>query len=121
MAAHIAVAVGFLLRAGRWSMLRTYQQRLGEVRRRAGLSRGERTVAEVERRAVDQIEARFRSLVQNISDLIIVVGTDGTMRYHSPSVERILRYTSEELAGTKACAWCIQMMFHGCRVYVPRS
>jgi diguanylate cyclase (GGDEF)-like protein/PAS domain S-box-containing protein len=46
-------------------------------------------------------EARFRSLVQNSSDLIAVVGLDTTIQFQSPSVERVLGYRPEELAGTK--------------------
>ena len=37
-------------------------------------------------------EARFRSLVQNGSDLFLVVGRDGRIRYESPAVERILGF-----------------------------
>jgi diguanylate cyclase (GGDEF)-like protein/PAS domain S-box-containing protein len=36
-------------------------------------------------------EARFRSLVQNSSDVIIVVRPDGTIKFASPSVARVLR------------------------------
>jgi diguanylate cyclase (GGDEF)-like protein/PAS domain S-box-containing protein len=36
-------------------------------------------------------EARFRSLVQNSSDVILVVRPDGTIRFASPSVARVLR------------------------------
>lgn len=34
-------------------------------------------------------EARFRSLVQNSSDVITVVGPDGDVTYQSPSIERV--------------------------------
>jgi diguanylate cyclase (GGDEF)-like protein/PAS domain S-box-containing protein len=37
-------------------------------------------------------EARFRSLVQNASDLFLVVSREGTIRYESPAVERILGF-----------------------------
>ena len=49
-------------------------------------------------------EARFRSLVQNSSDIIAVVGLDTTILFQSPSVERVLGYRPEELAGTKLVA-----------------
>lgn len=45
-------------------------------------------------------EARFRSLVQNSSDVIMIAEADGTVRYVSPSVERILGYKPEDLIGT---------------------
>ena len=37
-------------------------------------------------------EKRFRVLVQNASDIITIIDADGTVRYESPAVERILGY-----------------------------
>jgi diguanylate cyclase (GGDEF)-like protein/PAS domain S-box-containing protein len=45
-------------------------------------------------------EERFRSLVQNTSDMISVIDADGIIRYESPSVARILGYDPAELVGT---------------------
>ncbi len=42
---------------------------------------------------------RFRSLVQNSSDIILVLESDLTIRYHTPSVERVLGYGEQELIG----------------------
>jgi diguanylate cyclase (GGDEF)-like protein/PAS domain S-box-containing protein len=53
---------------------------------------------EVHRR---QSEARFASLVAHSSDLITVLGPDATVVYQSPSSERVLGYTPEELVGTR--------------------
>lgn len=47
-------------------------------------------------------EARFRSLVQNASDIIQVIAADGTINYTSPSIKRILDYEPEERLGKKA-------------------
>jgi diguanylate cyclase (GGDEF)-like protein/PAS domain S-box-containing protein len=47
-----------------------------------------------------QSEARFRSLVQNSSDVVAVVGPDTTVRYLSPSTKRVLGYEPDELEGT---------------------
>ena len=44
-------------------------------------------------------EARFASLVQNASDLITVVDRDGDVLYQSPSIQRILGLTADEVAG----------------------
>jgi diguanylate cyclase (GGDEF)-like protein/PAS domain S-box-containing protein len=44
-------------------------------------------------------EARFGSLVQHSSDLITVLGPDGEIAYQSPSIERVLGYTPDEVAG----------------------
>jgi diguanylate cyclase (GGDEF)-like protein/PAS domain S-box-containing protein len=48
-----------------------------------------------------QSEARFSSLVQNSSDLVMVVDADSTIRYISPSVDRVLGHEAFELEGTK--------------------
>lgn len=42
--------------------------------------------------AARQSEVRFRSLVQHSSDVIIVIRPDGTIRFASPSVARVLGY-----------------------------
>ena len=44
-------------------------------------------------------EAHFQSLVQNATDLILVVREDLLITYQSPSVERILGYPSNSLVG----------------------
>ncbi|MDP8969355.1 MAG: EAL domain-containing protein [Actinomycetota bacterium] len=45
-------------------------------------------------------EARFRSVVQNSSDVITVLDADGVITYQSPSVQRVLGYAPDELVGT---------------------
>jgi diguanylate cyclase (GGDEF)-like protein/PAS domain S-box-containing protein len=50
---------------------------------------------------IRQSEARFSSLVQNSSDVVMVVEADSTIRYISPSVERVLGHEAAELEGTK--------------------
>ena len=47
-------------------------------------------------------EERFRSLVRNASDGVIVLGADGLIRYESPAVERILGRTDAERIGRPA-------------------
>ena len=44
---------------------------------------------------------RFRSLVQNSSDMVTLVDIDTTIHYLTPSVERVLGYDPAELVGTK--------------------
>ncbi|TML69618.1 MAG: EAL domain-containing protein [Actinobacteria bacterium] len=46
-------------------------------------------------------EARFRSLVAHSSDLITVLAADGTVTYQSPSIERLLGYSAEDIEGTR--------------------
>src|SRR3954469_22417114 len=54
------------------------------------------TEATAAREALEASERRFRSLVQNVSDLIIVVDAAGQMQYASPSLERLLGWAGEE-------------------------
>jgi PAS domain S-box-containing protein len=51
---------------------------------------------------VRESEERFRSLIQNASDVITLLEVDGTILYQSPSIERTLGYRSEELVGKNA-------------------
>ncbi len=46
-------------------------------------------------------EERFRSLLENALDIITIIGENGSIRYASPAVERVLGYTPEELAEAK--------------------
>jgi PAS domain S-box-containing protein len=52
------------------------------------------------RRAGAEQAAQFRSLVNNSSDLITVLGPDGTIAYQSPSVQRMLGRRPADLVGT---------------------
>ena len=45
-------------------------------------------------------EARFRSLVENASDIILIVGEDAGIRFHTPSAERLFRRKGHEIDGT---------------------
>jgi diguanylate cyclase (GGDEF)-like protein/PAS domain S-box-containing protein len=49
--------------------------------------------------ALRQSERHFRSLIENALDTITILEPDGTIRYQSPSVERVLGYAPEELVG----------------------
>ena len=49
--------------------------------------------------ALRKSEARFRALIENASDVIIIIGEDGVIRYESPAVERMLGYKPADLVG----------------------
>ncbi len=51
------------------------------------------------KREVELREEYFRALVQNASDIILVIGGDGTMRYVSPSFESVLGYAADDVVG----------------------
>jgi len=56
-------------------------------------------------RAVEALERReehYRSLTENSLDLVSILNSNGTIRYVSPSHERILGYPAEELIGGNA-------------------
>ncbi len=56
-------------------------------------------------RAVEALERReehYRSLTENSLDLVSIVKSDGTIRYASPSHERILGFAVDELVGKTA-------------------
>jgi diguanylate cyclase (GGDEF)-like protein/PAS domain S-box-containing protein len=59
-----------------------------------------------ERKEVEKVikesEECFRSLVQYSSDILTILKTDGTVRYVSPAVERVMGYKPEEQIGTSA-------------------
>jgi len=57
-----------------------------------------------ERKEVEKViresEERFRSLIQYASDIITILEADGTVRYVSPAVKRVMSYKPEEQIGT---------------------
>jgi diguanylate cyclase (GGDEF)-like protein/PAS domain S-box-containing protein len=59
-----------------------------------------KVVAPLQTRVLRQNEARFRSLVQNASDIIVVLDEQQVVRYVSPSIERVLGYQPDALVGT---------------------
>jgi PAS domain S-box-containing protein len=44
-------------------------------------------------------ESYYKSLIENISDIISIIDPDGTIRYESPSVEHVMGYKPSELVG----------------------
>lgn len=57
---------------------------------------------EIAEKKVNQSEQRFRSLVQDGSDLIAILEPDGTYKYVSPTSKQVLGFTPEEYVGKKA-------------------
>lgn len=63
---------------------------------REAIERSARRKAEL---AIHENEKRFRSLIENSSDVTTVLDAYGAILYQSPSVERVLGYTPEDLLG----------------------
>jgi diguanylate cyclase (GGDEF)-like protein/PAS domain S-box-containing protein len=51
--------------------------------------------------AIKSTEEKYKLLIENTLDLITVMDVDGTIRYVSPSHERILGYDDEDLLGKR--------------------
>jgi diguanylate cyclase (GGDEF)-like protein/PAS domain S-box-containing protein len=51
------------------------------------------------REELERSEARFRSLAQHSSDIVAVLGDDGSVSYMSPSSEHVIGYPAEALLG----------------------
>ncbi|MCA1718503.1 MAG: EAL domain-containing protein [Actinobacteria bacterium] len=66
----------------------------------------EPAIAELKRneRVLREREKRYHSLVQNTSDIITVIESDGTVNYMNPATER-LGYQPETQIGTNAFDW----------------
>ncbi len=50
--------------------------------------------------SIRESEIKFRSIIQNTSDIISIVDENGRFKYLSPAVQQILGYTPEELLGS---------------------
>src|ERR1700680_3776833 len=55
--------------------------------------------------ALERREEHYRSLIENSLDLISILNVDGTIRYASPSHERVLGYRLDELVGQNVFAF----------------
>lgn len=83
--------------------------------------------AETERAtaALAASERRFRSLVQNASDVIVAVDATGDIAYASPSFERLLGYEAQAVADLDAAAlvhpedWPAAQALYGAAVAAP--
>ena len=53
-------------------------------------------------KALKNSEEYFRALIENASDVISIIGLDGTVLYESPSHERVLGYSMGEITGQLA-------------------
>lgn len=73
-----------------------------ELRQASQELRAEIVERESAEEALRQSELRARSLIENVSDIVSILEPTGVIRYESPSIERTLGYTPEELVGRNA-------------------
>jgi PAS domain S-box-containing protein len=76
----------------------------GELAAIEGIGRNITERKEVED-ALRRSEKRFRSVVQNASDIIMILEADGTIRYVSPAIEGVLGIQTEDVVGKNAVAF----------------
>src|SRR5262249_10540457 len=55
--------------------------------------------------AVARRDERVRSILETVSDVILLVAPDATVQYVTPSIERVLGYRAEEIVGQNAFDW----------------
>jgi PAS domain S-box-containing protein len=86
--------------AGRriWAYRNTIERTEGAAPVVRGVAR-DVTEREAEFLDVRRSEDYFRSIIENASDIIAIIGRDGHIRYASPSFERVLGYRRKVLAG----------------------
>ena len=85
-----------------WRALSRYRRRVHEA-----LEREVKTVrayAAAEQQAIRRSEERQRALVQNVSDIIMVLDAQGNVTFAGPSIERILGYSPDSLLGSPVLA-----------------
>ncbi|MEX0269189.1 PAS domain S-box protein [Leptolyngbyaceae cyanobacterium UHCC 1019] len=59
----------------------------------------ERELADIN---LEESDRRFRSLIENATDIIVILDETGVFRYSSPSAERVLGYRLEDVSGKSA-------------------
>jgi diguanylate cyclase (GGDEF)-like protein/PAS domain S-box-containing protein len=90
---------GALVVSSNANVTRDVADALGALATQVSLAvEGASLAADLHRR---QSEARFRSLVAHSSDLITVLDANGVVTYQSPSIERLLGYTVDEVLGMR--------------------
>ncbi|HTQ52310.1 MAG TPA: PAS domain S-box protein [Candidatus Acidoferrales bacterium] len=85
-------------------VLKHNPERLASAVRRAAQEAGERAKLRHAETELMRREKYFRTLTENTLDILCILGRDTQFLYTSPSMERVLGYTPEELKGTDSLA-----------------
>ena len=75
-------------------LIDTFNEMLSQIQ-----GRDEKLRIQERDRVMRRQEQHFRSLIENASDIITILDADGTIRYESPSIERIHGGKAEDLIG----------------------
>ena len=97
----VSMEVRFLHKDGSWRAVEGIGSNLLDDPEVNGIVVNYRDITERKQmeEALRESEERFRSLIENSSDVITVLNADGTIRYESPSLERVLGYSHGERTG----------------------
>lgn len=80
-------------------VLKTHLSRLGASVRRGLRDAETRRLWRTAERELQEREARFRSIIENVNDVVLILDPRWTVRYQSPSLERVLGYCPQEFLG----------------------
>ncbi|MEO5953727.1 MAG: PAS domain S-box protein [Chloroflexia bacterium] len=98
----IVFGFGLILLVIFWSIQSGYQRNVAQSQLREATAELERTKssAEAEQKAFRESSEHFRALVQNSTDIIMVVDLQGVLHYNSPSFERVIGQSTDNDAKT---------------------
>ena len=88
-------------------LLKQQPDRLPSAVRRAVQEAEERARLRAAETELVRREKYFRTLTENSLDVLCILSRDGNLLYASPSIERVLGYTPEELRGQITSRTCI--------------
>src|SRR5919202_1782383 len=79
------------------------QNATAEVTARQGKKTPQRL--DIAKQVMGESGRRYRSLVENTSDILTLIDADGTVHYESSALERVMGYKPEDQLGTNAFDW----------------
>jgi PAS domain S-box-containing protein len=100
----VSAELRFRHRDGSYRILETFCRTLADDSAASGIVVNARDITERRQfeEALQQSEARYRSLIENAHDIVTILDLDGRIMYQSPQVERVLGYDPQELLGHSA-------------------
>jgi PAS domain S-box-containing protein len=86
---------------GSWRWFEAFARTLSATSAEQGIVANARDITDRREaeRALRESEEYFRRLIENGNELLVISAADGTLTYVSPSAERLLGYTPEEMLG----------------------